>query len=104
MDERAPLDGARQQHLGVAIVPGAQQIARAEQLGARMVADDRLAHEQAVEHEQADRVRAAGQCPGGRPRPARHVYRAGEQPLADLADATRIEPSSEVGICVQKLN
>src|SRR5262249_21207644 len=88
--ERAPLDGARQQHLGVAILPGAQQVARAEQLGARVVADDRLAYEQPVEHEQADWIGSAGERAGGRPRAARHVYGAREEPLADLANASRI--------------
>ena len=103
MAQRAPLDGAGQQDLGVPVLPGAQKIARAEQLGTRMVADDRLADEQAVEHEQTDRVRPAGKRPRRRPRPARDVDRPGEQSLADLTHPARIEPASELGVCFQKL-
>ena len=68
--------------LGVAVVPGAQEVARAEQLGARVVADGRLADEQAVEHQQADRLAAAGSASArGVQRPRGSVDRADEEPL-----------------------
>ena len=76
-----------------------QQVSRAEQLGTRVVADDRLADEQPVEHEQADRVRPAGERPRGRPWPAWNVDRAREQALADLADTPRVKTASELGVC-----
>ena len=54
----------------VVVVPRAQHVAGAEQLGRGMVGERRLAHEQAVEHEQADRPRALergrGWGPSGR--------------------------------------
>ena len=101
--QRRPLDGARQQDLGLAVVPRAQEVARAEQLGARVVADRGLADEQAVEHEQADRLAALVQRAPGRPRAARRVDRAHEEPLADLADPPRVEPPREIRVRFEKL-
>ena len=40
------------------VVPGADDVAGADQLGGRVVADRRLAQQQPVEDEQADRARA----------------------------------------------
>ena len=101
--ERAPLDGAREQDLGVPVLPGAEQVTRPEQLGTGVIADDRLPHQQAVEHEQTDRVRPAGKRTGGRPRAARNVDRAREQALADLTHAARVEPTRELGVCLEEL-
>ena len=101
--ERTPLDRAREQDLRVPILPGAQQVTRAEQLGTGMVAHDRFSHEQAVEDEQADRVRPARKRAGRGPRAARNIDRASEEALTDLTYASRIEPASELRICFEKL-
>ena len=102
--QRAPLDGARQQYLGVPVIPGAKQVTWPEQLGARVVADDRLPDQQAVEHEQTNRVRPAGKRTSGRPWAARNVDRPREQALADLTHPTWVQPTRELGVCLQELN
>jgi hypothetical protein len=86
-----------------AVLPRPHQIARAEQLGAWVVSDDRLADEQAVQHQQSDRVRSARKRTRRRPRTTGHIDRAREQPLTDLADTPRVETTSEVGVCFEKL-
>jgi hypothetical protein len=100
--ERAPLDGAGQEDLGVHVVPGAQQVPGTQKLGARMVADRRLANEQPVDHQQPNRPRAAGEQPGGSPRTTRHVHHPGKQPLARIPRALRLESAREVGIGLQE--
>ena len=67
--EDAPLRVDRQQLALGRRLPGADQVAGAEQLGAHVVGDDQLAGDHAVEHEQADVV-------GARARQAGHVPRA----------------------------
>ena len=94
---------AREQHLGVAVLPGAQQVARAEQLGRRVVADRRLAHQQAVEHEQADRVAAAHERAAGVPGPARNVDRRAPTGAGDLAHPPRIEAPRQLWVGLEKL-
>ena len=69
-----------------------------------MVADDRLPYEQALEHQQPDRLAAADQRAPRRPAPARHLERAREQPLADLAHAPRVQPAGELRVGFEELN
>ena len=97
--ERTPLHGAREQDLRVPVLPGSEQVTRAEQLGTGVIADDRFSHEQPVEDEQANRVRPARECSRRGPRAPWNVDRAGEQALADLTDTPRVKPASELRVC-----
>ena len=71
-------------------LPRADEVARAEQLGADVVGDDELAGEHAVEHEQADVV-------GARSRQARDVPRA-DATAGACGRRARARPRSPAGI------
>src|SRR3954471_20602670 len=68
-----------------------------------MVTHDGFSYEQAVEDEQADRIRPTRKSAGRGPRAARNIDRASEEALTDLTYASRIEPTGELRICFEKL-
>ena len=102
--ERAPLGRAREQLLGVVVGPRADEVARAEQLGGGVVADGRLADHQALEDQQPERARAAGEARAGVPAAARDVDDADGEPLGGVARAARVEPAREVGVRIEELD
>jgi hypothetical protein len=102
--ERVPLDGARQQLLVLRVVPGAQQVPGAEQLGGGMVADGRLAQQQAVEDEQSDGTHAVEGPRPGDPAPAGDVQRPRVQPVGGLAGPPLIQAARELRIKGEKLD
>jgi hypothetical protein len=99
----SPLDAARQEDLLVGVVPGTDEVTGSEQLGGRVVAHCGLAHEHAVEDEQADRPARAAQRFLGVPPPARHVDGADEEPLRRLVRTARVERAGELGVFDEEL-
>ncbi len=101
--QRGPAHAARQQDLGIAILPRPQQVTGAEQLGRRMVADRGLADEQPVEHQQPDRLAAGQEHPAGVPRAALDLHRAHGKSRRDLADPAWVKAPRKLRVGLEKL-
>ena len=101
--QRGPLDGARQQDLGVAVVP-----ARRRSPGPSSSAHGWSPTVASRTSRPSSTSRPIGWLPWfrrapGRPRAARRVDRADEEPLADLADTPRVEPPREIRVRFEEL-
>jgi predicted nucleic acid-binding Zn-ribbon protein len=68
-----------------------------------VVADRGLADEEAVDHEQPDRVAAAHERAARAPRAARDVDGTRQQARRHLADTARIEAPGKLRVCLEKL-
>jgi hypothetical protein len=100
--EDAPLGVHGQQLALGGGLPGADQVARPEQLGAHVVGHDELAGDDAVEHEQADVIRARLGQARDVPRPDSEAMGAHEQPALGVRAARLREQRPEVGVCLEQ--